>query len=94
MEDLLPGSEEELSIGDGHSQRRPEERGLEVGVAVAIVPCAFMAVVAAGRDEAVEEGGQIAFEAGFGDLSYFNRAFRRRFGGSPSDIRASVPASG
>jgi AraC-like DNA-binding protein len=29
----------------------------------------------------------IAAEAGFTDLSYFNRAFRRRFGRTPSDIR-------
>ena len=29
----------------------------------------------------------IAFEVGFGDLSYFNRAFRRRFGATPSDLR-------
>ncbi|WP_283807292.1 AraC family transcriptional regulator [Bradyrhizobium sp. UFLA03-84] len=29
----------------------------------------------------------IAFEAGFGDLSYFNRAFRRRYNARPSDIR-------
>jgi AraC-like DNA-binding protein len=29
----------------------------------------------------------LAFEAGFGDLSYFNRAFRRRYGATPSDIR-------
>lgn len=29
----------------------------------------------------------IAFEAGFGDLSYFNRAFRRRYGMTPSDVR-------
>lgn len=29
----------------------------------------------------------IAFEAGFGDLSYFNLAFRRRYGVTPSDIR-------
>lgn len=35
----------------------------------------------------------IAFEAGFGDVSYFNRSFRRRFGGSPTEIRAQV-ASG
>lgn len=30
----------------------------------------------------------IAAEAGFTDLSYFNRAFRRHFGATPSDIRA------
>jgi AraC-like DNA-binding protein len=36
----------------------------------------------------------IAFEAGFGNLSYFNRAFRRAFGATPSDMRAGVvPAS-
>ena len=29
----------------------------------------------------------VAFDAGFGDLSYFNRLFRRRFGGTPSEIR-------
>jgi AraC-like DNA-binding protein len=31
----------------------------------------------------------IAFEAGFSDLSYFNKAFRRRFGGTPSDVRTT-----
>ncbi|MBZ9603091.1 helix-turn-helix transcriptional regulator [Phyllobacterium chamaecytisi] len=29
----------------------------------------------------------IAFESGFGDLSYFNHAFRRRYGATPSDVR-------
>lgn len=29
----------------------------------------------------------IAYEAGFGDLSYFNRTFRRRYGATPSDVR-------
>lgn len=32
--------------------------------------------------------GVIAFESGFGHLPYFNRAFRARFGATPSDIRA------
>jgi AraC-like DNA-binding protein len=31
----------------------------------------------------------IAFAVGFGDLSYFNRTFRRRYGASPSDVRAA-----
>lgn len=31
----------------------------------------------------------IAFDVGFGDLSYFNREFRRRFGQTPSDVRAA-----
>jgi AraC-like DNA-binding protein len=30
----------------------------------------------------------IAFDAGFADLSHFNRSFRRRFGGRPSDVRS------
>jgi AraC-like DNA-binding protein len=30
----------------------------------------------------------IAFEVGFGDLSYFNRAFRRHYDATPSDVRA------
>ena len=31
----------------------------------------------------------IAFASGFGDLSYFNRTFRKRFGMTPSQLRAS-----
>jgi AraC-like DNA-binding protein len=34
--------------------------------------------------------GTIALEAGFGDLSSFNRAFRRLYGASPSDVRAAA----
>ncbi|MBM2714874.1 helix-turn-helix domain-containing protein [Mesorhizobium caraganae] len=34
--------------------------------------------------------GAIAFDAGFGDLSTFNHAFRRHFGMTPSEARQSV----
>ena len=32
----------------------------------------------------------IALDTGFGDLSYFNRAFRRRYGVAPSELRAAA----
>lgn len=32
----------------------------------------------------------LAFEAGFNDLSYFNRAFRRRYGRTPTDVRVAA----
>jgi len=33
----------------------------------------------------------IAFEAGFGDVAYFTRVFRRRYGMKPADARAARP---
>jgi len=35
----------------------------------------------------------VAAEAGFTDLSYFNRSFRRHFGATPSDLRAAASPS-
>ncbi|HEY4404442.1 MAG TPA: AraC family transcriptional regulator [Xanthobacteraceae bacterium] len=37
---------------------------------------------------------EIALACGFGDISYFNRCFRRRFGASPSEFRGSGSADG
>jgi AraC-like DNA-binding protein len=41
---------------------------------------------------------EIAYASGFGDLSYFNQTFRRRFGMTPGDVRRAhrdhIPASG
>ncbi|HKD27388.1 MAG TPA: helix-turn-helix transcriptional regulator [Xanthobacteraceae bacterium] len=31
--------------------------------------------------------GNLAYDVGFNDLSYFNRAFRRRYGLTPSEVR-------
>jgi AraC-like DNA-binding protein len=40
--------------------------------------------------------GSIAYEVGFGDLSYFNRCFRRRYGNTPLTVRETKakPANG
>jgi AraC-like DNA-binding protein len=37
-----------------------------------------------------EKISSLAYDCGFGDVSYFNRAFRRSFGAAPSDIRAQA----
>jgi AraC-like DNA-binding protein len=34
----------------------------------------------------------IAFNAGFSDLSYFNRTYRRRFGATPTETRVQAAA--
>jgi AraC-like DNA-binding protein len=33
----------------------------------------------------------VAFDVGFGDLTYFSRVFRRCYGGTPSEVRAGAP---
>jgi len=37
-----------------------------------------------------EKIAAVAYDCGFGDLSYFNRVFRRHYGVAPSDMRAQV----
>jgi AraC-like DNA-binding protein len=37
-----------------------------------------------------EKISAIAYDCGFGDVSYLNRAFRRRYGAAPSDVRAQA----
>jgi len=35
-----------------------------------------------------EKISTVAYDCGFGDVSYFNRVFRRSYGAAPSDVRA------
>lgn len=45
-----------------------------------------------GSGRGLRKISSIAHDAGFGDLSYFNRSFRRRFGMSPSEWREAQDA--
>jgi AraC-like DNA-binding protein len=40
-----------------------------------------------------EKISAVAYDCGFGDVSYFNRAFRQRYGAAPSDVRAQARES-
>jgi AraC-like DNA-binding protein len=44
-------------------------------------------VLRSGSDRTISA---IAFAIGFSDLSHFNRAFRRRFGRTPTEVRADA----
>jgi AraC-like DNA-binding protein len=37
-----------------------------------------------------EKISAVAFDSGFSDVSYFNRAFRRHYGMAPSDVRTQA----
>jgi len=43
---------------------------------------------------AAETISAIAFACGFGDLSYFNRVFRRQYGATPSAVREAARRGG
>ncbi len=53
VDDLLPCAQHGFTVGHGHRERWPHKRGLQVRMAIAIVPGQFVAVVAARRDQAV-----------------------------------------
>lgn len=46
-----------------------------------------------GEDQALNTVAAIALGAGFSDISSFNRAFRKRFNATPSDVRAAALVS-
>jgi len=62
MENLLPGAEDEFAVLDRDRQRWAEHGGLQVRMAVAIVPGLFVSVIAAGREEFIQHGWQVFFK--------------------------------
>ena len=42
------------------------------------------------RHRCSDKISSVALDCGFGDVSYFKRVFRRRFGAAPSDVRAQA----
>ena len=95
MENLLPGAQHRFSTGHRHGQGRPQQRGLQMRMAVAIVPRLFVSVIAARRDEFVQQVGQVFHQARFefdgadcagaADVEYVRRA--RAHAGVMDDLR-------
>ena len=65
MEDLLPGAQHRAAVGDGDGQCRPHQGRLQVRMAIPVVPHLLVTVMAAGRDQAVEQFGQIPLQPRF-----------------------------
>lgn len=75
MKNLLPGAEDGFAVGEWDGERGAEQRGLKMRVAIAVVPGLFVSIMAAGRDELVENLRKVAFESGFKfDCAYCCRA--------------------
>ncbi len=52
VKDLLPSAEHGLAITHGYRQARSEQRRLQVGMAIAVVPSSLVGVVPIWRNEA------------------------------------------
>ena len=83
-----------ITSGDGvHrvDKSDPFARATQIAPATASV-IASPAHAWADGDWMAQRGSRIALDAGFGDVSYFNRAFRKRYDATPRDIRAAREA--
>src|SRR6516225_6572443 len=63
QDNLLPGTQDQLTLGDRHGQARTLQGGLQVGMAVAIVPGLLVAILPAGGNQSVEHLRHIAAQA-------------------------------
>lgn len=65
VKDLLPGSEEQLAVGQGDGNFRAECRRLQVGMAVAVMPGLFVSVGFRRRHQPIQQFRQVPLETGF-----------------------------
>lgn len=63
MEDLLPGAENGLPFTHRHCQARTEQRRLQVGMAIAVVPGLLVGIVPAGWNQPPQKRGQVLLQA-------------------------------
>jgi AraC-like DNA-binding protein len=70
-----------------HIQRLFENEGTTFSRFVLDRRLARIHAVLTDPGQAHKNVGAIIFDGGFGDVSYFNRAFRRRYGATPTEIR-------
>src|SRR5579884_1587758 len=63
MHNLLPGSQQELAVGNGNGQFRPQERCLEMRMTIAVVPGLLVTIGAAGRQQPIEDRRKILPQA-------------------------------
>ena len=77
-----------LGLSPGHIRKLLAARGVSLSD---LVMAARLASVRADLTDPRRAGvpvSQLAYAAGFNDISYFNRAFRRRYDCTPTDMRA------
>ncbi len=63
MDNLLPRAEHWLSIRHRHCERWPQHGCLQVRVPITVVPGLLVTIIAAGRNEFVENARQVALQS-------------------------------
>ena len=64
VKDLLPCAQDRLPAGDRNGLRRPQQRCLQMRMPIAIMACLLMAIIAAGRNQFVQDVRQIVLQPG------------------------------
>jgi AraC-like DNA-binding protein len=84
----LEGIAAALGVSPRSVQRLFEREGTSFSEFLLARRLARAHVLLAGVGENGQTIGDIAFACGFGDVSWFNRSFRARYGATPSDVRS------